>query len=371
MTTSAHPRARLQVAPAALGVAIALLAARGWLETRGGAPTPAALVDLGALERSRVWAGELWRFAVAPFLLPSTGLLALEAGAVLLAGSALERRAGRAAFLTVYVAAAVGGAAAALLARDAVVAGTGAGALGLLGALGLFLARGAGFERGLALRMVPLAAAVVADAAAPAAVREAAGWDPVGAEGLAQIGGLLAGWAVALPFASPSPRWRARLHAAAAAVALAATVAAASVPREGPTLLEEDALVVRLHDALSARRVDGALRLVEDGERRGFRSPGFTVYRAIVRGATGDLEGGLALLRPLQGSALAPVREEAARQVARMAHELGYRHYAGDGRPLDPHAGLAYFEEACRAGNDEACGNVDWIRTGRAPAPPP
>jgi membrane associated rhomboid family serine protease len=348
-------------------VAAGLVAAHGWIATRGGAGGEADLVALGALERSRVWAGELWRFAVGPFLQPDLGGLALEVVGVLVAGTLVERRLSRTAFLSIYVASAVGGSAVALLGRDAVVVGSFAGVLGLGGALGLVLARSLNAERTLAIRLGALAVALVGDTAAPALVSARSGWDLVSAGSIAQVGGLLAGWAVALPFAAPLPRWRARLHGAAAAAALAAGILGASWPRAGRTFHEEDQLIVRVHAALKARDLPEARRLVADAEQQGFRSDGFTLYRAIVRAAGGEGEAALALLRPLQQGEPGPVRDEANRQIARLAHELGHRYYTGDGRPLAPLTGLHYFDEACRAGNAEACGNAGWIRSGTRP----
>jgi hypothetical protein len=279
-------------------VAAGLVAAHGWIATRGGAGGEADLVALGALERSRVWAGELWRFAVGPFLQPDLGGLALEVVGVLVAGTLVERRLSRTAFLSIYVASAVGGSAVALLGRDAVVVGSFAGVLGLGGALGLVLARSLNAERTLAIRLGALAVALVGDTAAPALVSARSGWDLA---------------------------------------------------------------------ALKARDLPEARRLVADAEQQGFRSDGFTLYRAIVRAAGGEGEAALALLRPLQQGEPGPVRDEANRQIARLAHELGHRYYTGDGRPLAPLTGLHYFDEACRAGNAEACGNAGWIRSGTRP----
>jgi uncharacterized membrane protein YgcG len=69
-------------------------------------------------------------------------------------------------------------------------------------------------ERALAARLVPLGLALAADVAASHLVSAGAGWDLVDPGALAQVGGLLAGWAVALPFTAPQPRWRARVHGA-------------------------------------------------------------------------------------------------------------------------------------------------------------
>jgi len=61
---------------------------------RGDPRDPDLLVRLGALERGRIWAGEVWRLVTAAFLHGGWQHLAMNVGALLLAGVIVEGPAG-------------------------------------------------------------------------------------------------------------------------------------------------------------------------------------------------------------------------------------------------------------------------------------
>lgn len=94
---------------------------------------------------------EWWRVLTAAFLHIGPVHLAMNMLALLLFGSELERQLGRARYLAVYVASALGGAVAIQLLGDprVVVAGASAAIYGLLGALGVLMLAGRQDVRGL------------------------------------------------------------------------------------------------------------------------------------------------------------------------------------------------------------------------------
>jgi membrane associated rhomboid family serine protease len=353
----------------AAAIALAFVAAYAWLRARGSPSDPVLLVAAGAAERGRVWHGQAWRLLTGSFLHADGHHLAVNGLGLALAGRAAERALGRPRFLVVYAAGVLGGASAALLLEDAVQAGASAGLFGVLAALLVKHYRTLGGLRPfLRSRMSWLAIALVAEAALPALLPGRVAWgDFLPVDHLAQMGGFLSGGAAGIAVASARPRPSVALPVAAL---LAALVGAACWPRPGPTAFEATEMESRIDLALRAEDLAAARRLLDESERRGLRSDPLTVYRAFVSSREGDLEGGLALLRPLAGRPPGRFRDEVRRQIARVAYLLGYQHTTGEGRPLDAQLGLAYLDEACDAGDGEACRIADSIR-GEGPPPGP
>lgn len=365
------PATRITIGTGALALAIAMAAAYGWTATRG-AGDELSLVSWGALERGRVWDGQAWRLLTAPFLHASGGRVIGDALGVLLVGSLLEATLGTGWLVIAWVASAAGAGAATLLGADTVSTGSAGVVLGLTAALLVLHAAGDGpFARTLRPRLAWAAAALLADALAPAVLPAGAAWnDLLGPDRLALAGGFAAGAAVALVRLAPAPRWRAALPATAL---LAVALALALRPRPGPTRYDTLELGGRIYEALRGRDFMEANRLLDDAAQQGMKGESFGFYRALARAQEGRLEEALALLRPLDRPARPGVddefRADVRRHIASIAHMLGYRLYTGDGRPRDPYEGLLRFEEACAAGDREACTIAARIRGGPGAAP--
>jgi membrane associated rhomboid family serine protease len=335
----------------------AVLAAVDW----GGDPRdPAVLVGAGALERGRLWhEGQLHRLVTAAFLHFGWIHLAWNAAAGLLLGVPLERALGTARFLGLYLASALGASALSLLGQDVVSTGASGPVFGLVGAvLALHrhhLGSWGAFLRSRATRAV-LVLVVLGSAVAAVLVR---------VDHLAHAGGLLAGAGFAALLARPRGAPRAPWLAYAAA--LAALCAAATWPRDALTRFEGAELERALHAALTREDVPAARVLAARAAERGHDSEVLRYYRGLLRVQEGDLDGAAVLLRAVVASADGPLRDGARRSFAGVAKLLGYRHYTGDGAAKDPWLGLAYFEEACAAGDAESCGLARRIRGGPGP----
>jgi membrane associated rhomboid family serine protease len=363
---SSHRQRSLPAGLGALSLAALAALAFAWTASHGSPAEPADLVRWGALERSRVWHGELHRLVVAAFLHADWHHLAMNLAGLALAGRPAERALGVRAFLWVYLASVVGGSALSLLGRDAIAVGASAGVFGVFGALLVVHARAMGGWRPfLTSRTGWLALALLVASVIPTVLPGAAWSDVFPTDHLAHAGGFLAGGADALAATAPPPRLRPALLVAAGLLGL---VAAAAWPRAGLTAFQGRELSSAIHTALLARDPAQARRLLDEAERGGLRSEALDLYRALALVQGGDLEGGLVALRPLLASGSPPLRDEARRQVAGVARMLGYAHYTGDGRPRDALLGLAYLEEACAAGEAESCSDARRIR-GLPPAP--
>jgi len=349
-----------------VAVSLAMAAAYGWTATRG-ASDDLALVAFGALERGRFWDGEVWRLVAAPLLHANLWELSGDIVGVLLVGSLLERLLGQAAFFSALAASAVAAGAAGLLGADTVSSGATGVVLGLSAALLVLHASAGGpLARGLRARLGWVTAALLADALAPSLLPASLPWGEfLSPERFSIAGGFLGGGAVALAWVAPRPRWRVAVPVAAA---LAALTALALQPRPGPTQFARAALEGRIYDALHARNFEEANRLLDDAGQQGMTGERFTYYRAFARMQEGRLEDALALLRPLdvppRREGEKAFRDEVRGKRAAIAHQLGYMLYTGDGRPQDPYAGLARFDEACGAGDGEACEIARQIRQG-------
>jgi len=364
-------RQRSPSPPVATVVLCALTLAIHLLRSRLQGAEPADLVAWGALERSRVWHGELHRLVAAAFLHAGARHLALNLAGLGGLGWIAERALGTRSFLLVWLASVVGGSALSLAGRDAVALGGSSGVFGILGALLVVSVREAGGLRRYVASLARLprgrpgwrggwmAVAAVLALAGLAWLQHAIGSDVFPADHLAHAGGLVAGTAAAIAATAPPPRLRPALLVAGGVLAL---VAFAAWPRPGLTAYQGRELRAAIHAALRSRDPALARSLLDEAERGGLRSGSLDLYRALLLLQEGDLEGGLAVLRPLVASEPPPIRDEARRQVALVARKLGYGHYTGDGRPYDPWLGLAYLDESCAAGDGESCSDARRIR---------
>lgn len=328
---------------------------------RGDPRDPDLLVRLGALERGRIWAGEVWRLVTAAFLHGGWQHLAMNVGALLLAGVIVERAIGPARTLGLYLASAVGASAASLLAHDAVVAGASGGVFGVVGALlALELRRAGSLRRFLSgphtlIVLGALLLGFVASRIFPAGLPS---------DDFAHAGGLATGAAAGWLLTRPAPRsggaspW-------AFGLVLAAAVTAATWPRAGTTRFEAAELERELHAALRREDAREARRLLLVADARGQRSPALDFYGALVRAHEGDLEGALQVLRGLATGTDAPLRDEVRRAGARVARMLAYRHATGDGSAGAPERGLAYLEESCALGEEQSCRDAAAVRAAR------
>jgi membrane associated rhomboid family serine protease len=353
MSDPVRARRTLPHGIAAAALVLGLCCAHAWLASRGSPSDPALLVASGAAERGRVWHGQVWRFLTGSFLEPDLGQLALVGLGLLLAGRVAERMLGVGRFLLVHASGAVGGAALRLLFLDGIGVGALPGLFGVVAGLLVAYHRERGGLRGiLGTRLTWLTLALLAESTVPALLPGRVTWGGfLPSDPLAHLGGFLCGGLVAAATAAPRRAWLALV----AGATLSALVAVASWPRPGPTAFEGEELKATVHRALREGDVAGARRLLDEGEQRGLRSDGLTLYRALVLARQGDLEGSLVLLRPLAERTGGPLRAEVLRQIAGIAHVLAYRYHEGQGRPRNTELGLSYLAEACRAGSAEAC----------------
>jgi TPR repeat protein len=139
-------------------------------------------------------------------------------------------------------------------------------------------------------------------------------------------------------------------------------VTAAAWPRSVVTRYEALELERAVYAALHAADAPAARRLLAGAAARSHTSARLEVYRALLHVQEGDLERAIAIARPLAGEEDVAVRDEATRIVVGVAKALGYRLYAGDAGERNPWRGLAYMDEACRAGDAESCRNAARVR---------
>jgi membrane associated rhomboid family serine protease len=334
---------------AAFGLALALGAGRD----------ESVLLRLGALERSRVWAGEPWRLVAAAFL--HAGWFHLTCNVVFgwLVCRLVERALGSVPLIGLYLASAIGGSALSLLGQDSVAVGASGALFGMAGAILALHRRALGgwrpFLASSATRA--LAGGILATTAiAPLFV-------PL--DHLAHLGGFATGAAGAWLLTRPAPR--AAWPLGAAVGALLAVAVAACWPRPGLTVWEQGELEGLLHAALRARDVPAARALVTRADAGGADSERLRYYRVLLRVQEDALEPALEAARPLLRARDPVIRDEARRVVASVAKVLAYRLYTGDGAARNPWKGLAYMDEACLAGDEESCRNSARVRGATPP----
>ena len=126
---------------ATLGLIVILAAVFGWEITTHALANRDAIVGAGALVRTRVLAGEVWRLATAPFLHGGLEHLLSNCVSLYILGMACEHAVGSRRMLTAYAAGALGGS----ILSAATSAGPSVGAsgaiFGLMGALIVILHR--------------------------------------------------------------------------------------------------------------------------------------------------------------------------------------------------------------------------------------
>jgi rhomboid protease GluP len=346
-----------RVARATGGLAVANAAFFALVLSRGDPSDSELLVRLGALERSRVWAGEAWRLVSAGFLHGGWQHLAMNLGALLLAGPLVERGLGPARFLGLYLASVVGASAASLLAHDVVVAGASGGVFGTVGALLVLELRRAGSARRFLSSPHTL---VVVGALALGFLASRLFPTGLPSDDFAHAGGLATGASAAWLLTRPAPRTP--LAWAVLGLAFAAMVLFAVWPRLGTTRFQAVELERALHAALRREDAGEARRLLALADARGLRSPALDYFRALVQAHDGELEEALRALRELTALAGDPLRDDARRSAARVARILADRHATGLGRPRDAARGLAYLEESCALGDAPSCRDAAAIR---------
>jgi membrane associated rhomboid family serine protease len=342
---------RVAETPASFALAAACVAAFAWVAAHGPTTDPEVLVRFGALERSRVWAGEPWRLLTAPFLHIGWVHLAWNAFFGVLACRLVERALGARRLLVVYLASALGASALSLLGQDAIAAGASGPLFGVVGTILALHRRGLPSWR--AFVRSPATLWLVGGTAALALVAPLL---RVHVDDLAHLGGLATGAAAGWLLSSPPPRrvvpWLA-FGAALGALVLAATWPRARASRfEGEHLEAALGAAVRAGDALEARRV------LSRADARGWRSDAIAYYRTYLLVQEGDLEGALDAARRLAGAADPRIAREARREVVDLARTLAARHYTGDGAEKSAWWATWYWDEACRAGDEESCRNA-------------
>lgn len=346
----------LRAAPVSTALMAANVAAFAVTSALGAGRDEAVLVRLGALERSRVWAGEPWRLLTAAFLHLGPIHLATNVVFGFLACRLVEPALGGRRFLALYVASALGGSALSLLGQDGISAGASGALFGVVGALLALHRRALGAWRPF------LASAATRSLALGIVTTTVAATFFVRVDQLSHAGGFVTGAVAAWLLSRPAPA-RAWPWGAAIAV-LAGLVVAASWPRPGLTRWQRDELERAIHDALAARQAPRARALLARAGAAGLGGDRLTSYRALLLVQEGDLEAALAVARPLRSSPDPAVRAEGDRIVAAVARVLAYRAYTGDGAPRDPWRGLSLMEEACGAGDAESCRNAARVRGG-------
>ena len=352
--------ARLREAPVTAALCAANVGAFAVSLALGAGRDEAVLLRLGALERSRVWAGEPWRLLAAAFLHAGWLHLACNVAFCWTACRLVERALGGGRLLGLYLASAIGASALSLLGQDGVAVGASGALFGIAGAILALHRRALGgwrpFVASPATRAL-VGGIVVTTVLAPRIV-------PL--DHLAHAGGFVTGTAGGWLVTRPPPR--AAWPFGAAIGALLAVTVVACWPRPGLTRWEQGDLEVRLHAALRDRDVPAARALLARADAGGADSEALRVYRAYVLVQEDALEPSLEVARPLLAARDPAVRAEATKVVSSVAKVLAYRHYTGDGAARDPWRALRYMDEACGAGDAESCGNAARVR-GAGPVP--
>lgn len=341
--------AALRAAPASTALMAACVAVFAVTAALGAGRDEGLLLRAGALERSRVWAGEPWRLVTAAFLHVGPVHLLCNVVFGFLACRLVEHALGARRLLGLYLASAVGGSALSLLGQDGISAGASGALFGVIGAVLALHRRALGGWR-------PFLASPATRSLALGIVATAVGGSlVVQLDHLSHAGGLVTGAAGAWLLTRP-PGTR-RLPLAAAALALAALAVLAAWPRPGLTRWQRAELERALHDALRARDRAAARALVGRAEAAGHASERLESYRALLLVQDGDLEEALAAARRLRSARDPEVRAEGDRIVGSVAKVLAYRAYTGDGAPRNPWRALSLWQEACEAGDAESCRN--------------
>ncbi|ABC82564.1 rhomboid family intramembrane serine protease [Anaeromyxobacter dehalogenans] len=336
--------ARLRAAPGTAALAALDLAVFGWVAAHGSTTDPALLARMGALDHARVWDGEPWRLLTAAFLHvgPVHLVWNLAFGVPLCA--LVERAIGTRRFLVVYLASALGGSAASMLAAMPMSAGASGALFGVAGAMLALYRRAVGSwraflsSRDIILNGIMLVAFALAGLFLPI-------------DGWAHAGGLVTGAWLGWVASRPPPRRARAWLPPAAALGLAVALALRPDPRWAANRAELEALHAALRDGDRTR----ARAVLDAARARGNDAAGLPYYEGLLLAQEGDLEGALQRLRPLASASRGPARDEARKALAAVSKRLGVLLVLGEGRPADPERGRALLDEACGAGDADAC----------------
>lgn len=336
--------ARLRSAPATVALSATIVAAFGWVAAHGSTSDPAVLARFGALDHARVWDGEPWRLLTAAFLHVGPIHLAWNLAFGMPLCVLVERALGSRRFLLVYLASALAGSAASMLGGMPMSAGASGALFGVAGAMLALYRRAVGSWRAfLASRDIRLNAVMLGAFALAGLFLPIDGW--------AHAGGLAAGAWLGWVASRPAPRRARAWLPPAAALALAVALALRPEPRWAANHAELEALHAALRDGDPQR----ARAVLDAARARGNDAAGLPYYEGLLLALEGDLEGALERLRPLAASGRGPARDEARKALAAVAKRLGVLVVTGDGRPADPERGRALLDEACAAGDADAC----------------
>jgi rhomboid protease GluP len=177
--------------PATLALIVALAAIFAWQLGSGALNGEAAIVDAGALVRSRVIEGEYWRMLTAMLLHGSFEHLIGNCAALYILGMAGEHALGAWRVLVIYVASGLAGSLASVLAGPGPSVGASGAICGLMGAVVLILYR---YRRAYQVRNKEIALVLAAWAGCTILIGVI---DPQ-IDNWAHLGGLIAGALVAL-----------------------------------------------------------------------------------------------------------------------------------------------------------------------------
>ena len=305
---------RIKASPVTFALALINVAVFAWVESQGSSLDGGTLLRFGAVERTHVLAGEVWRVLTPMFLHIGLTHLAWNTYASFGFCTVVESVLGRARFLAIYLVSGIAGAAASALVWSKIGAGASGAMFGVVGAT--FAIR---------YRILGRACAMVSDRYVRSMLGQIAMWTVIGVfllsvDHAAHFGGLLFG---ALGGLAATSRRRV-LPWAVLAAALGALVAAAARPRMVPD--KETATTAAFFAAEWAT-----------GTKEGFVKNAPRAVRLAE----------LACRKP---------DVAACTQLARAMAE--------DADPVLSQGGKSLLEEACRAGVADACRPAE-----AAPAP--
>ncbi len=343
--------AAIAATPVSFALAAACVAWLGWVETHGSSTDAEILVRFGALERGRVWEGEPWRLLTAAFLHVGWVHLWWNVLFGVLACRLVERAIGSSRLLVVYLASALGASALSLLGQDAIAAGASGPLFGVVGAILALHRRGLPSWRAFLRSGATLwtAGGIVSMAILLPVLR-------VHADELAHLGGLATGAAAGWLLSPRGPR-RA-LPWVAFGAALATLVVAATWPRDRASRFEGEHLERALEAALRAGDALEARSVLARADARRWRSDRLALDRAFLLVQEGELEGAIAVARPLVASRDRALAREATSEVIELARTLAYRHFTGEGAAQSDLRAAMYWDEACALGDRESCRNL-------------
>ncbi len=350
----------LATAPASLALVAVEVAALTWVTFALGDPTETkVLVRAGALERGMVEAGQWWRLLAAPFLHVGWFHLALNAIFGLSWCRLVERLAGPARMIGLFLVSGLGASATSLLAQDVPSAGASGAIFGMVGVtLALHQRSLPGWRAFARSRTTLLVGAQIAIWTAVALVFDL----PI--DHAAHLGGLVTGAAATWALTSRTGRpWR---LAAVGAALLAAGIAAAW-PRPGLSRFTGQHLEALAFEALRRDDARAASEALARLERAGWRTPESDYAAGAVALELGQVEPAAAAARRLLADQARPDLHTAA---ANLLYAAGATAFNGDGIPRDTRLGIQLVQEACAAGHEAACRAERQIRTGVREVPP-